>query len=44
MKRLELRMTDETYESIWQIHAKTKKSLNQIINELVLKGLEGERK
>ena len=40
MKRITLRLPDEIEEKIWQIHAETRKSQNQIIVELIQKGLE----
>ena len=40
MKRFELRMPDEVYEGIWKIHAKTKKSLNQIIIDILKEKIE----
>jgi len=40
MKRLEIRILDDIYDEIWIIHSETRKSLNQVINELVKKGLE----
>ncbi len=40
MKRFELRLPDETYEGIWKIHAETKKSLNQIIVDILNEKIE----
>jgi predicted DNA-binding protein len=35
-----LRLPDEVYNEIWQIHSETRKSINAIIIELIQKGLE----
>jgi len=41
--RFTLRLHGFVYEKIWQIHAETRKSINQIINEILEKGLENEK-
>jgi len=40
MKILTLRLPDDLYDKIWQIHSDTRNSVNSIIIELVEKGLE----
>lgn len=37
--RITLRIPDEIYNEIWEIHANTRKSINMIIVELIKKGL-----
>lgn len=40
MKILTLRLPDELYNKIWQIHSDSRNNINSIIIELVEKGLE----
>jgi predicted DNA-binding protein len=40
MKILTLRLPDELYNKIWQIHSDTRNNINSIIIELIEKGLE----
>lgn len=39
MKRITLRLPDEIDEEIWKIHAQTRKSINQIIVDLLQQAL-----
>jgi len=40
MKRFELRLPDDVYEKIWEIHTESRKSINQIIIDLLQQSLE----
>jgi len=40
MKTTTLRLPDELYNKIWQIHSDTRNNINSIIIELIEKGLE----
>ncbi len=40
MKRLEIRIPDELWEKIWEIHSRERKSFQKIIMELIVKGLD----
>ena len=40
MKTTTLRLPDELYEKIWQIHTETRESINSIIVNLIEFGLE----
>lgn len=40
MKILTLRLSNDLYDKIWQIHSDTRNNINSIIIELIEKGLE----
>lgn len=42
MKILTLRLPDDLYDKIWQIHTDTRNNINSIIIELIEKGLENK--
>lgn len=41
MKRLSITLSDELYDKLWEIHAKSRESLNSIINRLLEEGVNG---
>jgi len=40
MKELSIRLPDELYDKLWEVHAKTRESLNSIINRLLEEGVK----
>lgn len=40
MKRLSITLSDETYDKLWELHAKTRESLNAIINRILQEGVK----
>ncbi|MDD5013713.1 MAG: hypothetical protein PHW73_01250 [Atribacterota bacterium] len=42
MKVTTLRLPDDLYDKIWQIHTDTRNNINSIILELIEKGLESK--
>lgn len=40
MKRLSITLSDELYDKIWEVHAKSRESLNAIITRILQEGVK----